>query len=326
MDLFFKGKSYGSVAQMLAANNFDVRTLRVNGPLLKDEWKIMDTAILKAYRERLVVVQDLMSRGLTVNLNEGLGTTIFEYQTMDDPGEARMDMEPTTGADNVRPNYGLASLPLPITHFDYFLSMRQLATSRKGNQPLDTTMAELAARRLAEYNEDVVVNGASNFSFGGATIYGLTDSPEANLKSISNWADSDSVSGKTIVEEVIEMKQLLINNRCFGPYIMYLPKNYETRLDEDYGTSYPKTIRQRLNEIEGLGTIRVVDKLEDHHVVFFQPTSDVIRLVVGLQTSNVTWEEMGGLQVRNKVMNIIVPQIRSDSGARNGLVHASYSA
>jgi len=83
------------------------------------------------------------------------------------------------------------------------------------------------------------------------------------------------------------MKQELIDNLHFGPYVIYIPTAYETKLDSDYsataiGQTNDTTIRERILKISGISDIKVVDTLTADHVLMVQMTSDVVRLVKGM--------------------------------------------
>lgn len=316
MDFFYNGKAHGGVAARLLANGMDVRSLRTNDVLLYDEWKEIDKAVLKAYQQRLVGVADLQGRGLVYNIGNGLGKTVLGYQDASDIEDAQMSMDGVTRARRDRPEFDINYLPLPITHADFSFSAREIEASRSGNMPLDTTMAELAARKVAEKIEAVLFNGASSYTFGGGTIYGYEDEPNRNSVAIAtNWDDS----GATPLQDVINMKQALINDRCYGPYVLYVPTNWETSLDDDSKAESDLTYRERLLKIASISDIKIADKLTSDVAVLVQMTADVIRLVNGMSVTTVQWDTEGGMQVNFKVMAIQVPQTRHDQTGRCGL-------
>ena len=189
--------------------------------------------------------------------------------------------------------------------------------------PLDTSMAELAARKVAEKVEDILLTGASSYNFGGGKLYGYLDFPHTNSISLTaNW-DASGASGTTILDDVLTMKQALITDRCYGPYILYVPTAYERVLDDDFKTNSDKTIRQRLLEIGNVEAVKVVDHLTANRPVLVQMSSDVVRLVNAMNITTVQWDSEGGLQTNFKVMAIQVPQIRADQNNRCGVVYGS---
>lgn len=312
----------GNVAQKLIANGMNVNALRTNSTLRKDEWKHYDEAIIREARIRLPMVSLLKNAGLTYSLGgNGMARTILEYEDLNEFNDAQMSMDGLSRGDNDRPVYSLKGLPLPITHKDYDINARALASSRMRGEALDTTSAELATRKVAELLEQTLVTGSSSYAFGGYTIYGLTDFPYRNSVTLSLAWDDASKTGANIITDVSNMKQASIDDRHYGPWILVIPTGYETKLDADYDTTRGNTIRQRILAIEGISAVVVCDKLTADNVLLVQMTPDNIRMVEGLGITNVQWDSQGKLVFSFKVMTIQVPQIRADQQNRSGIIH-----
>lgn len=348
VDTLFRGQSSGNVGQKLIANGMSASALRpwigedgrnymtrvngndkptvqlvANATLRKDEWKEFDTAVLRAARERLIGANDLIGRGLTHRIGNGLGKTVLEYEDMSDIEDAEVSMAGETRGENDAVEFDLNFLPLPLIHKSFQLNIRQLNASRELGQPLDTTMAELAGRKVAEKVEDILFNGLSTYTYGGGTIYGYRDAPQRNTVSLTgNW-DESAQNGEDILADVIAMKQAAIDDRHYGPYMVYVPTNYDATLDDDFKANSDKTIRQRLREIDQIIDVKVADKLTDDNVIMVQMTSDVVREVIGLDVTTVEWQSEGGMIFHFKVMAIMIPQIRNDQDNRSGVIHAT---
>lgn len=321
------GGSIGPVGQMLLANHMNINAvkqaqierMKANDLLPYDAWKMIDTAVIMAYQQRLVGVADLLARGLVFNIPNGLGVTVLGYQDVSDAEAASMNMDGVNRGRRDRPAYTTNYLPLPIVHSDFSFSMRDIEASRRNNMPLDTTQAELAARKCAEKVETVLFTGASTYTFGGGAIYGYLDEPHNEDVTLNaHWNDS-AATGATILGDTRALKQALINNRCYGPYMLYIPSNFETKLDDDYVSGYPKSIRQRILEVDGILGVKVADFLTTDYVTLVQMTSDVIRIVSALPITTLQWESGGGMELNFKVMTIQVPQTRHDQDGRCGI-------
>jgi len=52
-------------------------------------------------------------------------------------------------------------------------------------------------------------------------------------------------------------------------------------------------------------------------------TTDVVRLVIGMDLITVAWDTVGGLQKNFKIMSIIVPQLRADQNGNSGIVYGA---
>ena len=348
MDYILNGQARGSVASLLLNTGFNPASLRpyigkdgrtyisvakdgklvahstqvTNGTLRYDEWRRIDEAVMRVARPRLNIVNELRSRSLVMNLTNAMGTTVFSSERMSDITGATISMDPTRKGESDRPEYDMVNLPLPVIHKDFFINARQLAVSRNGSTPLDTTMAELAGRKVAEEAEKLALGTSGSFAYGGGTIYGLTNFPDrvtAVLTDprVTNWTPT------TLVSEILEMRQSALNRYQFGPYALYFSPGWDQYLDEDYNSTSGVTLRQRISAISNIASVGTADYLSDYQVILIQLSTDVVREIVGMDITTVQWESEGGLQLNFKVMAILVPQLRSDQNGNTGIVHGT---
>lgn len=353
MDFIQNGQAHGSVATTLLQNGWDVNALRpwvgncgrhfiaqnrggklvscplpvANATLRKDEWKLLDEAVVGVARDRLRVVADLRSNGLTYTIPNGMGKTVLETETMGDITPATISMDPASEGENDRPEYDLTNLPLPVIHKDFYFSARQVATSRNSGASIDVSSAQAAARRVAEEAERLALGVDSNglsksFQYGGGTIYGLTNFPSRLTATISTPSGSNQA---TTVQDVLGLRQASENAKHYGPWVLYNSPAWDEFLDDDYSSSKgDNTLRQRLQAINGIQDVRTADYLgSGFSLILVQQTSDVIREVIGMDITTVQWETHGGMRLNFKVMAIMVPQLRADFNGNTGIVHGT---
>lgn len=322
-DSIYKGQAYGSLAARVLAANGDTKILCANTTLLKDEWKLMSDKIVSVAQERLIGVSDLITRGLFLNITNGLGKTVLETQTASDmeAAELNMDAIAATKVAKDRLKFDIGYLPLPIVSKRFDISARVLNASRSGSQPLDTRQAAIASRLVSEKIEEVLFTGASTYTFGGGVLYGYMDHINRVTGNLTaNWDDS----GADPVQDVINMKQKSINVKHHGPWILYVPTNFEGPLDEDYVSSYPsKTVRQRILDIGGIEDVKVADKLTADNVLLVEMSEDTVRMIIGLQSTLLQEEANFGMNLKFLVLAIMVPQIFADQDGNCGIVHYS---
>lgn len=359
VDLISNGQSQGQVARMMANNGkLDIgrmrpfidqygrscvtvymggnpkkkeswKTMVVNAgaTLRREEWKALDEAIMEPSRARLGGIEDLIAKNLVYNLGNAMGTTVLEWHDVNEALEAEMTMDGITRGKNDRVTFQHNYLPLPIIYAEYEINTRELAASRNLGNPLDTTMAKRAARKVLEKLEALLFTDTT-YTFGEKdsrlrnAIYSYVNFPDRIGVNLSIPWDNSGITGAMIIQDVLEMKQASIDNYHYGPWTLYIPTNYETVLDADYDATTPgTTIRERILKIAGVNEIKVSDTLADDNVLLIQMTRDVIRLVRGMGLQNVQWSEEGGMVTKFKVMTIQVPQIRSDAYGKTGIVH-----
>jgi len=348
-DFILNGQATGSVASRLMENNFNPAVLRpfiggdgrsyctttnsagkqeailtnATATLRKDEWIFLDQAIVRAATPRLRAVADLRAAGLEFQLPNGLSRTVFETQNVSGVTGAKIGMDPVNKSENDRPVYDLGMLPLPVIYKDFSFSARQLAAARNSGAGIDVTSAELAARSVAEEAEKLLLGVSPSFSYGGGSVYGYTNSPARKavamtLPSTGGWTPLQ------LLKEVLAMRTASTNQFHFGPWVLYFSTDWSEVLDNDFSTAKGDlTLRQRIAMIDGITAVRTLDYLPAHTAILLQTTSDVARMIIGMEIQTLQWETNGGLEINFKVMTIQVPQIRADFNGNSGVIHGT---
>lgn len=297
-----------------------------NATLRKDEWIQLDDAVLEAARERLVIVDDLISGGLTQNAG-GLGTMISEWETASEMTDAEVTMDGESKVTGDRQAFGLSGVPIPIIHKDYTIGERVLLASRTRGASLDVTSASEAGRSVARKSEAMVFNGldlgASNSAGNSYKVYGLTNHPDRAVQTISNWA-SGGVTEETILSEILSLlAELRTEQRAFGPFNLYIPAAYESRFEDDYKANSDKTLLERVLQISSIKSIRVSDTLATGNVVLVEMTNRCIDLAIASDLVNVQWSSGSGFTNHYKAYAAWAPRLKVDSDGRVGWIHGS---
>jgi uncharacterized linocin/CFP29 family protein len=301
------------------------RTTVTNTPatLMKDQWIQLDEAVVRAARPMLRVWGDLTGAGLTYNIPNGMSVTVIQHQSMTDAGEATLSMDGLRQTNRDRVLYDLVNLPLPIVHSDFSFSLREIMVSRGQRLPLDTTMVEQATRKCVEQVEKLTLGTTGSYSYGGGTVYGLTNFPARVTKTITLPTDP-GWTPETLVNEVLDMVQSAQDIYFNGPYGVWVSPGWTKYLDADYSSNYGgKTLRQRLSDINDIRFWRKADYLSGFQILLVQLTPDVIQTVTGMRLQTLQWDSHGGLQKNFKIMGIMVPRLKSNSDGNTGIVHAT---
>lgn len=300
--------------------------LVANATLRYDEWRTLDEAVIRVADQRLIGFEDLRRNGLVYNLGNAMGTTVLTWEKMSDAFSASISIDPVRRGKNDRLDFSTAHTPIPVIHEDYHLSERVLMESRSRGNGLDTLSAERAARAVSVKLEDMLFGSAASFTYGGGTIHSYLSHPDINLVALGDPWDDSAASPEEILADVINMKQALINDRYYGPYMLYVPTAYETVLDQDYkttGAGMSQTIRQRILQIANIQGVTVVDRLPADTVLMVCMQRDVVDLIDGMPIQNVQWDSEGGFVHNYKVMAIQIPRVKSDYDGRSGIVKLS---
>lgn len=323
--LWRDGKSYVNKRVLnQRTHQWETRPFVVNtaATLTYDAWKQFDNAILQTLYDRLRAFADLRAAGLTYNLPNGMAHTVLQYQTMGDITGATVSMDPSRRSETDRPTSDLALFPLPIIHKDFDISARELLVSQQGQMPLDTTGATLAARKVAEELEDMTIGNVQPFKYAGNYVYGYMTLPTRATK--TDMTVPDGTNGATVLGDILALRQLLIDDKHFGPYMLYVNSQWSEVLDTDFATAKgTNTLRQRILALPDIMDVRTLDRLPDTkwHVLLVEMKQETVRAVVGMEVQTVQWESQGGMMKHFKVMCLLVPQLRPDPNGNSGVAH-----
>jgi hypothetical protein len=301
------------------------------------DWIQLDEAIIRAAKPRLRAARDLREGGLVYMLPNGIAKTVMQYQAQSDISGATVSMDGLRQGESDRPVFSTQNFPIPIIHKDFQFSLRQVLASRTGYSPLDTTTAELAGRRVAEQVEQLTLGcgpstsftapgqlqGVATYAYANSSIYGYMNFPSRITYSLTNPTGPGWIPQNT-VDDVLQMKTLSQTAFHFGPWILYCGFFWDRYMDDDYKPTYnDMTLRERIRGIDGILDVRTVDYIPDDSLLLVQQTTDVARMVVGMDITTVQWETQGGMQLNFKVMCVMVPQLRADFYGNTGIVHGS---
>jgi len=295
-----------------------------NATLRRDEWKYLDQAVLQASHIRLGAVDDLLARpALQYNLADPMATTVLEHHRIKEAMTAGVDMDPAVRSAKDRPDYDTVYTPIPVIHADFSISPRALAASRRLGNPLDVDAVQEATRVVLEKREEMLVGSSTLMTFGGGSVYTYLTHEDRNQYTLTGaWT---GLTGAQILADVQGMIQASVTDRHYGPWMLYIPTAYQTVLGDDYTSGYPKSVRDRLLELEGLDGIKVLDKLPANQVVLVEMAPGTVRIINGMGIQVVQWVIGSNMlsPTEYKVICMQIPQVRSDAEGRCGIVHGS---
>lgn len=348
-DYILNGKGYGGVGAALQQNKFQVGALRPyvepngrtyisvieNGQMVAkevhnapttlpyDSWKIIDTAIEEAARERRRAINDLRSRGLVRNIPNAMGKTFIQWQKMSRLTPATISMDPARQSEFDRPDFDVDSIPLPIIHKDFKFGLREIEESQNGGMPLDTTTARLAGEEVMDLAEQLLIGSVASYSYGGKAVYGYRNHPDRNVFALSDPTDPGYTPEDT-VNDLIAMRQLAYDDRMFGPYMIYVSPGWDLYLDVDYSAvKGENSLRDRLGAVRGIAGIETLDFLPDYEILMVQMNSKTVQELIGFDVQTFRWPEEGGFEMRFKVAAMLVPWVKSDQDGNSGIVHGT---
>lgn len=301
------------------------RFLIANDLLPKDAAKEIDETLVRVARRDRVGVADLLSRGLSRDLMS-IGITTYEFEHLSAVADAEQHMSITALPDRDRTEYNLTVIPVPCTSSQFRLDARESADPARG-EGVDTTNVEEHTRSVERKLEDVLTNGSS-IVLGGNSLPGYTNfGPRQTVTLSTNWDDLSEANRDQANSDVLEMRRVLRALGFDGPYVLYIPPNYDGVIDDDYKPEGTRTLRERILAIDGVEEVKVLPSLADDNVLLVQMTSSVVQAVIGQETTVLTWDLMGGLARNWVVMQIgafaLKTSLDEDDNSVTGIAHLS---
>lgn len=297
--------------------------LRSLDTLQRDEWIEFDRTLVEEAQIRLRGVAALIAAGLTTTIPNGLAKTVLMYDKITDFGPAEVSLDGMSKDQNDTQEFEEAGIPLPLTHKTFYLNLRRLLASRQKGEGLDTSGSRAAGRKIGEMWEEMLMIGGK--TFGAMPIYGLTTHPDRNTASFGtngSWSQT-AKTGENILADIGTLMAAAEADRKFGPWWIFIAGNMSLKMGEDFKANSDRTIRERIQQLDGIQQVIISDKMPAGNVVLAQATSDVMSWVIGEPLQTVQWDIEGGFQINYKGFGIQVPLIKSDTEGRSGLVHMS---
>lgn len=232
-------------------------------PIPLDAWRRIDSRGAAIQRDVLAVFNRLAAADQTPI---GVGDIVSFYPQVSDSGEVHVSMDGRSEGNADQANVKYVGTPVPV--FDSYarFGWRQMEVMRKGAGGIDTSTIANHQRKVAEKMEDVVLNGLATVSVNGNTIYGLRNFPERNTG--THGLTLATSTGAQWLAAIYATLQKLVADNAFGRVTVFL--NYGDWLYasvNEFVAGYPKTILQRLQEIQQIAEIVPASKCTANEIL-----------------------------------------------------------
>lgn len=304
-------------AAVLAANG--LRGVN-NSTLRKDEWEVIDERVNEEARNRLTVIPVFQRYGLTQTI--GIGDIERVTERMHAFIKADVSFDAITEPNNDRVKYESDRRAVPIVSQGFRLGMRQMASSEKRGSNLQTDSAGGAARSVVHRMQNLITNGLPSGTPSGGGLPGLTTAPLAiDVTLTAPWDGS----GADIIGDVRRMLDAAYAGFFFGPFVLFVPKNYWGTLQDDYSDAKgDRTYLERIEAFRDIDAVEPLDALPDDEVLLVQMTRDVMDISMALNLTTWQWTTVPS-HTDFRTLMIGGPHIKTvecqDGTARNGIVH-----
>jgi len=314
--------AYNERERAFAANAATTMMIGNAAPVPLDAWRRIDSRGTLIQRDVLTVFNRLAAANQTP---VGIGDLVSYFPKISDSGEVHVSLDGRSEARQDQALVKYEGTPVPVIDSYARFGWRQMEVIRKGGGVLDMETIANHQRRVAEKMEDMVLNGLSSVVVGGQTIYGLRNFP--NRSTGTHGLTLTSATGAQWLTAFTQMINLLVGDNAYGRITVFLNYGDWTAASlNEYAAGYPKTILQRLREVEQIADIVPASKI---------PTGNIIG-IAGLETGE--WGSILSampMVTRPKarqnpeddyvfgVMAVAAPQFRSDFGDRSMIAHTT---
>lgn len=294
--------------------------------LRKNEWQYLDQRLVEVARPRLQLINAMQAAGLTVNFPDAYSNSVYQYERVSDIDDAVISMSPKSNVGNDRTVVDLVSIPLPIIHKEFSVEAREIAIARKNGTRLPTHMLEYSGRKVAEAAEKLVLGTWGNYTYGGGTLYGLTNFPGRNTgsflnPSVNGWAPS------MLYNSVINMVKKAHDDNQFGPYDLYYSTGLMEYMLRMFTDNYAGgSLLDNISRIPFINSVRMLDYLSGNQLLLVQRDQMTASVLMGMDLRTVQWSIDGGETINFRVMAMMIPLMRTDFNGNSGIVHYTGAA
>jgi len=291
------------------------RDLRANAFLSREEWEVLDGAIIARAQQRFQIVSDLQAAGLTSNTT--LAEQMSKWKVASERVAADVSMDFETKGTEDRIEYKHYFAPLPIISAEFSVGRRELLSSRTLGADMDTVNATEAGRAVAEMLEVITIDGDSGIVVDGNQLYGLQ-----NLSArYTTTAAGDFGTLSNVYETFRATLSTMAGRRYYGPFRVYIANAQYFEMLKHYSDGSSEMALDRVLKLPQIMSIEPNDLVDDGEFLMVQMTPDVIDLRVGLDMETRRWEAPDGSRLYYKVMMAAVPRIKTDYAGYAGVAH-----
>jgi len=217
-------------------------------PLPRDVWGEWDREGIEVQREVLAVFGDLAA---SVANPMPIGKLVHYFQQVSDSGSVNVSLDGRSKGRTDQPTISYQGTPVPIFDSAFSYGWRQMEAARTEGFQLDGAARRNAMFKVAEALELMALNGRDDIVVGGDQLYGLTNHPKRNTRSITSGVTLNGASGTEWLAEVRETLELLHAANFRVPATIYMNwDDWFYASVTDFSTQYPnKTIAQRVLEM-----------------------------------------------------------------------------
>lgn len=221
-------------------------------PIPLDAWRRVDAEAVRIQRDELVVFNSLAAAS---SQPVGIADLVSYFPKVSDSGGVHLSMDGRSQGSSDQAQIAYEGTPVPILNADPVrFGWRQMAGMNKGGGTLEQDSIFNAQRKVAEMMEDIALNGAPSIKMAGATPYGLRTFPQR--KTGTHGLVLNGATGQEWLDAIKALIELNHSQKAYGRVTIYVNfSDWFYASNTEFAAGYPKTIAQRVREIEQVEAI-----------------------------------------------------------------------
>lgn len=219
--------------------------------LPKDVWGEWDTESVQIQRQEMVIFNDLAA---SVARPMPIGKVIHYFKTVSDSGSVNVSLDGRSKANLDKAVFEYQGTPVPIIDSTFGFGWREMAAAQSEGFALDDAGRVNANDKVSKALEALALDGNANIVVGGNPLYGMRNHP--NRKTRTTGQALAGATGAQWLAEITATIKLLRDANIWAPVTIYVNSgDWFYAGNSDYTAGYPKTIQQRIREIDGIASI-----------------------------------------------------------------------
>lgn len=297
--------------------------MMVLSSLRKDEWEMLDAAVMRAARLKQTIVGDLRGRGLVKPIP--FEVVVSQWNTASEVTAAEESITGESRGNRGQVDFSLAGVVVPVIFKEFTIPRRVLLSSRRLGEGIDTVTAFEAGLAVAEKRESIVVDGSS-VRLGSNVVYGLTNHASILTDTAGNYGGGDWGTASNITPTIVGMLNAVqaTSNRFMGPFMCYIARTQYNQAALAFpSTDNNSTYVDRIKSLAAIEDVKPADFLAAGEVMLVQMTENVVDMVEANDIQMVEWSSGDGMTSHFKVMAVAAPRVKADYAGRSGIVLAT---
>lgn len=233
-------------------------------PIPIDAWRRIDGRAQQIARSRLAVFGRLAQ---AATLPVSIADLINFYPQVTDSNEVQVTMDGRVEPKGDQANVQYVGTPVPIMTTSARFGWREMEVIRKGGGMIDTATFANGQRKLAEFLENMALNGLARVNVAGTTIFGLRNFPQRFTG--NHTFTLATATGANWVTAVNQGLAGLESRNQFGRVTIFVNQgDYRSADTRDYAANYPGTILQRVLAISQVAEVVPASSVPANEMIF----------------------------------------------------------